>query len=137
MNRKDLKELARIRLREARVLLRNEQYEGAYYLCGYVVECGLKACIAKHTKQYDFPDKDTVNASYTHSLTTLVKVAGLKPAWDQEIKGDPEFEINWAVVKEWSETSRYERHTKKEAQDLYSAITNKNHGVLRWIKQHW
>jgi len=137
MNRKDLKELARIRLREARVLLRNEQYEGAYYLCGYVVECGLKACIAKQTRRYDFPDKKTVNASYTHSLTSLAGVAGLALVLDQEMKDDPEFANNWAVVKDWSEESRYKKRTKKEAQDLYSAITNKNHGVLRWIKQHW
>ena len=137
MNRNDLKELARIRLREAGVLLRNDQCEGAYYLCGYVVECGIKACIAKQTKRYDFPDKKTVNASYSHCLKDLVKVAGLDLALDQEMKRDPDFAVNWAVVKDWSEESRYEKHTKKEAQALYSAITNKEHGVLRWIKQHW
>jgi len=70
MNRHDLRELALIRLREARVLLKNGNYEGAYYLCGYVVECGLKACIAKQTRRYDFPDKKTVDESYTHDLTS-------------------------------------------------------------------
>jgi HEPN domain-containing protein len=137
MNRNDLKELARIRLREARVLLRNKQYEGAYYLGGYVVECGLKACIAKQTRRYDFPDKKTVNASYQHTLTSLVRVAGLALVLDQEMRDDLEFANNWAVVKDWSEESRYKKRTKKDARSLYSAITNKKHGVLRWIKQHW
>ena len=77
MNRKDFQNLALIRLKEAKVLLKNGRYEGAYYLCGYAVECGLKACIARKTKRHEFPDKNTVNASYTHILSDLVKIAQL------------------------------------------------------------
>ena len=51
MNRYDLRKLAKIRLKEAQILLKNGNYDGAYYLSGYVVECGLKACIAKGTKK--------------------------------------------------------------------------------------
>ncbi len=47
MNRSDLQNLATIRLRDAEVLLDNGRYDGAYYLLGYVIECALKACIAK------------------------------------------------------------------------------------------
>jgi HEPN domain-containing protein len=137
MNRSDLMELARIRLKEADVLLQNDQYDGAYYLSGYVVECGLKACIAKQTNRYDFPDKEMVNQSYTHSLTRLVKVAGLALALEAEMNRDSEFANNWAVVKDWSEGSRYERHAEKEVKALYVAITNRRHGVLKWIRQHW
>jgi hypothetical protein len=43
MNRNDLRRLARIRLKEARVLLQAKCFDGAYYLCGYAIECGLKA----------------------------------------------------------------------------------------------
>jgi HEPN domain-containing protein len=137
MNCKDLKELTRIRRKEARLLLKNGNYEGAYYLSGYIVECGLKVCIAKQTKKCDFPDKKTVNASYTHNLTDLIKIAGLQPILNMEINQDPDFEVNWTIVKDWSEGSRYEKHTKNEANDLYSAITNPRHGVLKWIRQHW
>jgi HEPN domain-containing protein len=56
MNRYDFQKLARIRLEEAKVLLRHGKYEGCYYLCGYAVEFALKACIAKMTERYDFPD---------------------------------------------------------------------------------
>ncbi len=50
MNRSDFQRLTRLRLDEAKVLLANERYQGAYYLIGYAVECALKACIAKQTK---------------------------------------------------------------------------------------
>ncbi len=137
MNRDDLKELSRIRLEEARVLLENGRYDGAYYLCGYAVECGLKACIAKQTKQYDFPDRRTVNDSYTHDLAKLVKTANLEPALDQGMGKDENFAANWAVVGEWSEESRYQKRSERDARILYSAITDTKHGVLPWIKQHW
>ncbi len=137
MNRSDLKLLSLIRLREARVLLKNKNYEGAYYLCGYVIECGLKACIAKKTKRYDFPDKKAVNDSYCHNLATLVNTAGLSIELDKEKKSYSIFESNWSTVKDWSQVSRYEKHTEKEAQDLFYAITDKRHGVLKWLKRHW
>jgi len=38
-------------------LLRLGLFDGAYYLAGYAVECALKACIAKGTQRFEFPDK--------------------------------------------------------------------------------
>lgn len=67
-----------MRLKEVEVLLNNRQYSGAYYLSGYVVECALKACIARQTRKFDFPDKKTVLDSYTHDLQKLVKIAKLE-----------------------------------------------------------
>ncbi|MBN2024574.1 MAG: HEPN domain-containing protein [Pirellulales bacterium] len=137
MNRSDFLKLVRLRLADARILLKNSKHEGAYYLCGYAVECALKACIAKQTKRYQFPDKETVNKSYTHNPTKLVQIAGLKPALDAEIKRDRDFEANWSVVRDWSEESRYEWHSAKEARDLYSAITGRKHGIMQWLRKHW
>lgn len=137
MNRCDLQDLALIRCEEARVLLESGNYEGSYYLCGYVVECGLKACIAKKTGRYDFPDKKKVNASHTHDLTILVKTSALEPDMDKELKSNPDFADNWYTVKDWSEKSRYEKHTDKEARDLYSAVADGKEGVLQWIKRYW
>lgn len=136
MNRRDLKNLALTRLKEVEVLLNNRQYSGAYYLSGYVIECALKACIAKQTKKFDFPDKKTVMDSYTHDLEKLVKVAKL----DTQLKSllnDPDFSLRWSTVKDWSEESRYQTHNRQEALDIYSAITDPNHGVLQWLQQHW
>jgi hypothetical protein len=50
MKRQDFQGLAAVRLKEARVLLEARCWEGADYLGGYVVECALKACIAKQTE---------------------------------------------------------------------------------------
>jgi HEPN domain-containing protein len=44
MNRDDFQQLADVRIAEAAVLLAQGNYDGAYYLAGYAVECGLKAC---------------------------------------------------------------------------------------------
>lgn len=54
MNRKTFQVLANLRIREAQALLRAKEFSGAYYLVGYAVECGLKACIAKGVKKHDF-----------------------------------------------------------------------------------
>jgi HEPN domain-containing protein len=135
LNRRNLKNLALTGLEEVEVLLQNRQYSGAYYLSGYVIECALKACMAKQTKKFDFPDYKTVRESYTHKLEQLVKVAKL----DTELKSlnDPDFSLRWSTVKDWSEESRYQTHNKQEALDIYSAITDPNHGVLQWLQQHW
>jgi HEPN domain-containing protein len=140
MNRQDFKKIALIRLKEARVLLDNQKWDGAYYLCGYSVECALKACIAKTTKQYDFPPKrNVIEMIYKHDITSLFKAAGLEAKLDKYIKAkkDKKLERNLNFVLNWNEESRYSTHSQKDAEILYEAITNKSHGVLSWIKQRW
>ncbi|MEG4985581.1 MULTISPECIES: HEPN domain-containing protein [unclassified Microcoleus] len=136
MNRQDLQNLALTRLEEVEVLLNNHKYSGAYYLSGYVIECALKACIAKQTQEFDFPDKKNVMDSYTHDLEKLVKVAKL----DKELKSlldDPNFSLRWSMIKDWSEESRYQTHSQQKALDIYLAITDPTHGVLQWLQQHY
>jgi HEPN domain-containing protein len=137
VTRRELRELALIRLKEARVLLRNGYYDGAYYLSGYCIECALKACIAKRTRRYEFPDKKTADASHTDKLSDLIKVAQLEDAHIEEVGRDVVFGANWNIVKEWSEQSRYKKHLSKSAEDILSAVADRRHGVLRWIKQRW
>lgn len=137
VNQTDLQDLARMRLKEARVLLAAGFPEGAYYLSGYAVECALKACIARRTQRYDFPDKKSVDASYTHNLKDLIKVANLERARLEEANADPLFRNNWDVVQEWSEHSRYRRQGAETAQALLQAIGERKHGVILWIKRHW
>jgi hypothetical protein len=137
VNRNDFQELALVRLAEARSLLNSQLFDGAYYLAGYVVECALKACIARQTRQYDFPDRRTVDASYTHDLVRLMRVAGLEPSLDRESDADPDFRLNWSAASTWSEESRYARWTADEAEVLYRAVSDDQHGVLRWLRRHW
>jgi HEPN domain-containing protein len=137
LNRRDLKQIALLRIREADLLFKRRKYDGAYYLAGYAIECGLKACIAKQTRRFDFPDKSTVNLSYTHDLEQLLKVAGLEVAFERAVSADPHLEVNWTVIKDWNEESRYVRHSDKDARDILSAITDRRSGILNWLKNHW
>lgn len=137
MNHRDFQRLATIRAKEALILLEQRQYSGTYYLSGYVAECALKACIAKHVRRHEFPDRKRVNDSYTHDLERLVGIAGLASDLDEMAKSDPEFARNWAIAKDWKEDSRYERVGKRTADGLYSAITDHRHGVLPWLQRFW
>jgi HEPN domain-containing protein len=99
MTRADLQRLARIRIKEANVLLKNGCYEGAYYLAGYAVECALKACIAKQTQRHEFPDKKRVDDSHTHDLIKLIRVAKLENELDKEIELNSTFAAYWSLVE--------------------------------------
>lgn len=137
VNRKELQNLAELRLREARALFRLRHYSGAYYLAGYAVECALKACIAKQTRRYDFPDKKTTNASYTHDLGGLVVTAKLDAGFLQRSNQDDIFKANWDLVKMWSEESRYRVTDRAACGALLDAIMEEQHGVLPWLKLTW
>jgi HEPN domain-containing protein len=137
MDRKDLRALSRLRLSEARALLNAGLPDGAYYLAGYAVECALKACIAKETQRYEFPEKKRVDASYTHNLKELVRVAELRDELQAAEEADPLFGRYWRVVQLWSEQSRYGRHSPERSQELIEAIGDRNHGVMKWVKRYW
>lgn len=113
MNRSDFQQLADVRIDEAGVLLAQGKYDGAYYLAGYAVECGLKACIARLTSQDDYPPKPKfIHDYYSHEIDRLVKIAGLTAQRDADAAADPELQANWEVVKDWSEESRYGRRPR-------------------------
>ena len=137
MNRTKFQELTKIRVQEANTLLNAGQYPGAYYLVGYAIECALKACISKQVKQYDFPDRKLANEAHTHELEKLVGLAGLKQDFEQDRQNNPNLNLNWTIMKDWKETSRYDSEiTSQQALDLYSACIGPN-GVLPWIKKRW
>src|SRR5260370_31040242 len=105
MNRADFQQLSALRQQEAETLLAAGQHAGAYYLMGYAVECALKACIAKSTQQFDFPEKERVNQSYSHDLTRLLQLAGLDAALTAAAGTD--LDRHWTLVKDWKQTRRY------------------------------
>ena len=138
MNRTDLQSLAELRIKEAQILLSVASYPGAYYLAGYAIECALKSCIAKQTKEYDFPDKDFVNQSWTHKLKNLLQLARLEDKLASDMKSNKRLEEFWACVVDWEEKKRYELGvTEKEARDLCEAIADPADGVLQWLKKWW
>ena len=137
LNRELLQQLSEQHLGDAQVLLEQRRWPGAYYLAGYSVECALKACIAKLTKAHDFPHKDSPKV-FTHRLEVLVGLAELEQTRIDNVKSSLDFKLNWAVILEWSEESRYDLSTgEREARNLIQAISDNQEGVLPWIKLHW
>jgi hypothetical protein len=137
MNRVDFQSIAEIRLTESKALLAAGFADGSYYLAGYAVECALKACIAKRTREHDFPDKDLVNKSHTHDIAKLLQLAELKIELETAMQANPVMRAGLDTIQDWSEASRYERKAEQEAQDLLLAIEDPTGGLLPWIRLHW
>ncbi|MGM8939255.1 DNA-binding protein [Psychrobacter glaciei] len=138
MNKRNLEYLAELRAKEANALLSLNFFEGSYYLSGYSLECAIKACIAKQVKEFDFPNKELAQKSHQHKLSELIGVAGLKQKLTEKMKQDSNFEINWALAKDWTVESRYESQIDEhKARDLYNAVTDDKSGVLVWLKTFW
>ena len=134
MNRSDLQQLSKIRHDEAALLLKEGRFSGAFYLAGYAVECGLKACIAKQSEQYDFPERSRWEKAFTHDLTALVRVAGLDTEFTADRFKQQKLKTDWEeVVKNWSEGSRYAIWTQEDAESMLRAVDE----VLRWITKRW
>jgi HEPN domain-containing protein len=137
VNRAELQQLAEDRILDARALLDAQRWSGAYYLAGYAVECALKACIAKLTNQFDFPDKSFAQKCFTHDIEKLVEHAGLAESKDDDANANEKLAANWLKAQAWKEDARYIIKTDVEATELYQAIADKTDGVMQWLKKHW
>ena len=136
VNKRTLQDLSKVRISEAKVLLDNGYFAGAYYLSGYAVECAIKACIAAQIRQHEIPERKLVNDFYTHDLELLVRLAGLKPRLDMDIQTDATLARNWTLVKDWRVESRYDAGTSEvRARDFYSDVKARTHGMLAWINR--
>ncbi len=131
MNRAELQRLANERIQDAKALLVARRWSAAYYLAGYAVECGLKACIAKLMKAEEFPDKGFAEKCWTHDLDRLVVLAGLRDQRDADSKVDFQFRENWATVNEWDESSRYARPTRPTPRNCWSRSSTPSMGCCR------
>ena len=96
------------------------------------MEFALKVRIISQLMKSDScPNIKFVQDFYKHELSSLLKLAGL----EDEKENDFKFRLQWEIVKDWSEQSRYEfGKTGSEAQNLYSAIEKE---VLPWLKSRY
>jgi HEPN domain-containing protein len=138
LDRANFQRLAQARIDDAKTLLDNQRWDGAYYLAGYAVECGLKSCIiAKLLSTDEFPEKSFSSNCWTHNLSQLLSLAGLK----DKLEIDPDVNLNFTLVKDWNEAVRYDLKgaidARTRAEELYFAVTDPAHGVLSWIQKHW
>lgn len=140
MNRIELQQLAEERIRDAKALLDARRWSAAYYLAGYAVECGLKACVLARVAaaaEVIFEDRRFSERCWTHSIKELVRLAGLEAAEAAEAAADRTLRENWLIAKDWTENSRYQKSSHQKAKRLYRAITNRTNGVMQWIRARW
>ena len=131
--------MAQAKLDDAYFLLQNKRYSNAYYLAGYAVELGLKACIARQVSSETIPDKAFIKKILDHQFPALVALAGLTTALQEQQDKDANFAANWAVASEWIPDARYEPEPRDptSAQQLLNALADPTTGVMQWIKAHW
>ena len=135
--RADLKVLAEAKIKDARLLLDNKRFASAFYLAGYAIEVGLKACIARRILSETIPDKTLINSTYDHDVGKLANVAGLASELKKEQASNNMFAANWGIVGQWRVDSRYEMTDQFSAQLMVQAVDDPSSGVLQWIRQHW
>ena len=143
-SRTEFQQLADVRVAEAAALLAAALlaaglWSGAYYVVGYAVEFGLKACVLARVERTGivFEDKKFSEKCWTHDIEALLALADLVSQRDADAPSGSLRRRHWVTVKDWDETSRYARSDQARAETLYRAITDTTDGVLPWIKQRW
>jgi len=105
LDKKEIRKIAKARLKDAEMLVSAQRFEGAIYLCGYAVELGLKARICRTLKWPGFPSTNNEFKDYrsfkTHNLDVLLHLTGI----EEKIKR--ELFVEWSAVAEWDPESRY------------------------------
>jgi len=105
---RQLREIARERIKDAEALFAAERHEGAMYICGYAVEIALKARICKTLRWSEFPQTNQefgqhrkYNPFKIHQLDLLLSYSGL------EAKVRSRFNAQWSLMVSWGPDSRY------------------------------
>ena len=122
LDRKDIKAIAKARLKDAQVLLRGNRYEGAIYLCGYAIELALKARICQTLKWDGYPSSNAEFSDYksfkTHDLDVLLHLSGV------EVKVKKTLFAEWSAIAQWSPESRYSPIGKATESDARIMVTS-------------
>ena len=110
------------RLQDAKCLLDAGRFHGAIYLCGYAIECQLKANVCA-ARQIEALNQDEAK-KLGHDLTNVLEKAGLgrKLVGNKDLRiAFFEIVIRWSTGMRYSGARRNERECKrflKNAEDL-------------------
>lgn len=97
-----LDSLAKERMLDAEMLYQSNRYDGAIYLCGYVLEYTLKSQICKHNGWIEFTPLSNSTSFTIHSLDELLKLSGKENDILLRVNKD------WLFVKNnWAPANRY------------------------------
>jgi hypothetical protein len=131
--------MAEERILDAEALINGGRWAGAYYVAGYAVECGLKACLLAQMVRtgWVFQERVKVEECRTHDFDELIRIAGLRSELDGSLAASRAFAGNWGIVSQWKVSTRYEPKAEADARAFYAAIADNPDGVLRWIQKYW
>src|SRR5690349_18450268 len=76
VTRAEWQRMAGERVRDAAALLKVRRWSAAYYLAGYAVECGLKACVVVYVKRnidVIFRERRFSEKCWTHDFDELLR----------------------------------------------------------------
>jgi len=136
--RSELKELAKLRLKEAETLFAARLYDGAVYLCGYAVEFALKARICRLLGVNEYPSSGNLKSVYAvHNFNQLLLLSGLQSKLDQN---NVALFSNWSIATPWTPERRYSpkgTFSRADALEILDAVRDNPNGVLRWIMRYW
>lgn len=130
ISKTELRKIARERLKDAEVLLKEGRYDGAIYLGGYVVEIALKSRICKVLHWKGFPQTRSEFQNFqsfrTHDLDVLLSLSGV------EDRIRTKYLIEWSAVANWDPEARYNPvgNTKKADAQLLVEAARRLLGVL-------
>jgi hypothetical protein len=113
----ELKELSSERLADAKALYAAGRYEGAFYICGYALEMGLKCKICRTLDWDEYPVSGKGSEKHksfkTHRFEDLLHYSGAEKQkngfieeWSIVMKWD--FEIRYSFAKQTAQNSCYE-----------------------------
>ena len=141
----DLKKITNARLKAVKSLKESGDYDTAYYIIGYALECALKSVICKTLNFDNYPDMDgmgkKVETFKTHSFDLLLALSGMEK--DFTLNAPAERAYNWSqFTKAWVIDSRYQPigiRTKEEIERMIKMLEENENGILYWIeeKQKW
>lgn len=113
-----LQNLSRNRLEDAKALYEAGRYDGAFYICGYAVELGLKKRICETLGWEGYPrvkkEFEKLSSFKTHDLDMLLHLSGV----ENQIKKD--IFTEWSIVLSWDPEMRYssQKQTKESTKLL-------------------
>lgn len=107
LSKSDIKYIVKNRYLDSEILYKARRYDGSYYLCGYVVELGLKYRICETLGWPDYPStsnefKKGLNSFKTHDLDVLLKLSGIDAIIKSKVLAD------WDIVRRWNTEKRYQ-----------------------------
>lgn len=121
----DLEKISKARLKDAKILFKNKRYDGAVYICGYVIETFLKLKICQTLNWLDFPSSnkefEELKSFKTHKLDTLLSLSGA------EIKIRTNYLADWSIIVKWDPEVRYKpigSASKNEARNMINSTKN-------------